>query len=108
MKLEGSHWVSEAAAESTHRTDRSEDDLCPTIPSCQQHLVSIWKQSTYAALQWSTVDIVTAELADGACSVLMSVHFNECETAIRLETSLLNKAKVLKQRDKVVLGRVWG
>ena len=65
------------------------------------------EQSTYAALQRSTVDIIPTKLANRARSVFMTIHFDECKSSIRLKASLLNKPKVLKQRDQVVLGRVW-
>ncbi|RXK34164.1 hypothetical protein BBD39_06140 [Arsenophonus endosymbiont of Bemisia tabaci Asia II 3] len=61
---------------------------------------------TYAALQRTAVDLVAVELADGVGGVLVGVHLDEGETTVRLEASLGDVAKVLEQRDEVVLSGV--
>lgn len=62
--------------------------------------------STYAALQRTTVDVVTVELTDGHGSVLVGVHLDEGKSTIRLETGLGNITKVLEKRNKIRLGSV--
>lgn len=66
------------------------------------------QSSTYTALQRSTVNLISVELADSHGCVLVSIHFDESETAVRLETSLGDVAKVLEQRDQVILRGVRG
>lgn len=51
---------------------------------------------TYAALQRPTIDVVATELADGARSVLVRIHFYKCKPSVGLETSLLNISEALK------------
>lgn len=63
---------------------------------------------TYATLQWTTVDIVAAKLADGHGSILVRVHLDEGEAAIGLEAGLDDVTEVLEERDKVVLCGIWG
>lgn len=58
---------------------------------------------TYAALQRSTIDIVTIELANRHGSIFMRVHFDERKSAIGLQAGLENVTKVLEQRHQVVL-----
>lgn len=89
------------------RTDQLVGGPCPTVrhvsfASFDHHV------STYAALQWATIDVVAIELTDGHGRVLMSVHLDKGEPAVRLEASLGDVAKVLEERDKILLGRVWG
>ena len=62
---------------------------------------------TYAALQWSAIDVVATELADRVGCVLVRIHLDESEAAIGLESCLGNVAEVLEQRDKIVLSRIW-
>lgn len=66
----------------------------------------ICKRRTHAALERTAIDLVTAELTDGIGSVLMSIHLDECKTAVRLEASLCDIAKVLEQRHEIVLSCV--
>lgn len=65
-------------------------------------------ETTYAALQWATIDIVTRKLADGHCGVLVGVHLDESEAAVRLEASFNDVSEILEKRDKIILGGVWG
>ena len=68
----------------------------------------IAKDVTYAALERAAVDIVAVQLADGHGCVLMSVHLDEGEATISLEARLDNVAKVLKERDQILLSSVRG
>jgi hypothetical protein len=68
-----------------------------------------WEETSsnsYAAFQRSTIDIVPRQLANSHGSVFMAVHLNERKASIRLESSFDNIAKVLEQRNKVILSRV--
>lgn len=64
--------------------------------------------TTYAALQGATIDIVPIKLTNGHSRVLVSVHLDERETTVRLETGLHHITEVLEQGDEVLLGSVWG
>lgn len=66
------------------------------------------KKKTYTALERTPVDVVTVELTDGHGSILMRVHLDKSETPISLHTGLDDIAKVLEQRNEVVLGGVRG
>jgi hypothetical protein len=83
-----------------------------SLPHCSQVLAEaqLWCHftKTHAALQRTAVDIVAVELANGHGSILVRVHLDESETAVRLEARLGNVAKVLEQRDQVVLSGVRG
>lgn len=61
---------------------------------------------TYAALQWSSIDVVGIQLADSHSGILVRVHLDEGETTVGLKASFQNIAKVLEQRDQIVLSRV--
>lgn len=82
--------------------------LCPTRSTSKQYKQKKGTVSTYAALQRSAVDVVAIELADGHGGILVSVHFNESKTTVRLEASLSDVAKVLEKGNKVRLGSVRG
>lgn len=64
-------------------------------------------QFTYAALERTTVDVVTAQLTDSHASVLMGVHLDKGKSTISLETSLNHVTKVLEEWNEVVLSGVW-
>lgn len=78
-------------------------DLCPTVTKSKQQKETKGTDSTYAALQRSTVDIVAVKLTDGHGSVLVGVHLDESKPAIRLETSLGNVTKVLEKGHEIRL-----
>lgn len=59
--------------------------------------------STYAALERTTIDVVTVELANGHGSVLVGVHFDKGKTSVGLEARLGYVAKVLEERNQVRL-----
>lgn len=63
--------------------------------------------TTYAALQWSAINIITVELANCHSRIFMGIHLDESKAAISLEARLDNIAKVRKQGNQVVLRRVW-
>lgn len=63
---------------------------------------------TYAALQGTSVNIVGIQLTNSHGRVLMRVHLDKRETAVSLKASLENIAKVLEQRNQIVLSRVRG
>lgn len=67
-----------------------------------------WIRKTYAALQGSSVDVISVQLANGHGRVLVRVHLDEGKTTVGLETSLHDVAKVLEERHQIVLGGVWG
>jgi len=79
------------------------------LPHCMRRLATILTKSTketYAALERTAVDIVAVQLADGHGSIFVRVHLDESEATVRLEASLGYIAKVLEQRNKVVLSGV--
>ena len=49
------------------------------------------------------MNIVTAELADGHCRVLMSIHLNKSKSTIRLKSCFNDISKILKKWNKIVL-----
>jgi hypothetical protein len=63
-------------------------------------------QFTYAALQRTAVNLVAVELANGVGGVLVGVHLDKSKATVTLEASLGDVAKVLEERDKVVLSGV--
>lgn len=64
------------------------------------------KETTYAALEGTAVDVVAIELADGHGGVFVGIHLDEGKTSIRLETGFGHVAKVLEQRDEIRLSGV--
>ena len=60
------------------------------------------------ALQGTTVDVIATELADSHGGILVGVHLDESKAAVRLKASLNNVTEVLEERNKIVLGGVWG
>ena len=81
------------------------------MPHCRRQLAKTFatrREQTYAALQGTSVDVVTVQLANSHGSVLVRVHLDKSETTVRLEAGLGDIAKVLEQRNKVVLGGVGG
>lgn len=66
--------------------------LCPRVKNAKLGGLLM----TYAALQRPTIDVVATELADGARSVLVRIHFYKCKPSVGLETSLLNISEALK------------
>lgn len=65
------------------------------------------KICTYAAFQWTTVDEITVQSTDGIGGIGMGIHLDEGKPTIGLEPRLRDEAKVLEQRDEVVLCCVW-
>ena len=61
---------------------------------------------THAALQRSSVDIVTGKLTDSNGGIFVSIHLDEREPAISRESGLNNVAEVLEERNNVILSRV--
>lgn len=64
------------------------------------------RRVTYTALERTSVDVVTVQLADGIGSILMRVHLDEGEAAVRLEASLNDIAKVLEEGNQIVLSGI--
>ena len=48
------------------------------------------------------------ELANGVCSILMSIHLDKSKATIRLETGLGNVAKVREEGHQIIRCRVGG
>lgn len=98
--------------ESSLRTGWSADGPCPTaapdVRSFQFRFVDLRVGSTYATFQWTAVDVVATELANGHGCIFVSVHLDESKSTVCLETRLNNVTEVLKQRDEILLGRVGG
>lgn len=62
---------------------------------------------TYRTLERTTIHIVTAQLTDGHCCILMGIHLDKGKTTVGLESGLNHETEVLEERNKVVLGGVW-
>lgn len=61
---------------------------------------------SYAALQRTSIDVVSVELADRHGGVLMRIHFDKGKATIRLQAGLKDITKILEERNKIVLRRV--
>ena len=62
--------------------------------------------TAHAALKRSTIDVVAAKLTDRHGCILVGIHLNKSKATIRLEASLSDKAKILEERNKIVLSGV--
>ena len=67
-----------------------------------------WSVLAPAAFQRTAIDLVPTKLTDSHGGILVRVHFDEGEAAVRLEAGLGDVAEVLEQRHQIVLGRVRG
>lgn len=63
---------------------------------------------TYAALQWTPVDVVSVKLADRHGSILVGVHLHKGESTVGLDASLNDVAEILEQWDEIILCCVRG
>lgn len=79
----------------------------PHYESVSTLLYDHWMSITYAALQRTTVYVISIKLADSHGSILVSVHLHKGKATIRLEACLCDITKVVEERDKIVLGGVW-
>ncbi len=61
---------------------------------------------TYATFQRTTVDIEAAQLTDRHRRILMGIHLDEGEAAIRLKARFDHVTVVLEEWDQVILGSV--
>ena len=92
---------------SNHQTGRSVDDLYPTTLTMLGSDNFLSRQmNTYAAFERATVDIVTAQLADGHRRVFMSIHLDESKATVRLKPSFDDVTEVLEKRNEIRLRRV--
>ena len=100
--LESGETQVSAPEENTHQIDLLEAGPYPTelLVSCRDSK-PLLSGNTYAAFEGSSIDLISTQLAYSVGSVLMSVHLDERETTIGLESRLNHVAKVLEERHKV-------
>ena len=79
----------------------------PLIAARLESIKSRAEVTTNAAFQWTTVHIITGELADRHCSVLMGIHFDKRKATIGLKSCFDDEAEVLEKRHKIILCCIW-
>ena len=94
-KLGDSQLGSEAVVESTGQIGLLEDGLFPTTENVN-NATNALTLVTYAALQRPTIHVITTQLANGACSIFMSIHLDERKSAVRLKSGLLHVSEALE------------
>lgn len=77
----------------SRQTGQLGGDLYPTVRHVSK-TPAIRIQTTHAALQGPTMNVVSTQLADGHCRILVRVHLHERKPAVRLEPGLNDIPKV--------------
>lgn len=98
---------SELVGESNHRTGRLVGDLCPTVMRSVTATSLHSATWAYTAFQRPSINVVAAQLTDRHGCVLVGIHFDKSEAAVRLEPRLDHVTEVLEERNEIVLGSVW-
>ena len=75
---------------------RLEGGPCPTIELELASHMTPASTITYAAFERTAINVTATQLADSHSRVLMSVHLDESEAAVRLKARLGHISEILK------------